>query len=307
MKKRPRVAIDVSGGDSSRITHRAALEAAAREPDIQVVAYGNRAEIERVAEESRQFFGLGELEIIDCPNHATEMRAIAHALAEDSVDAWVTPTASPRLLAALRSAGLLEEGLVTPALMAPLPTDNRAGYGGLSFLMDVGLTGTVNTGEVFVQWAEYGSRFLAAHCGIEEPRVALYNIATERAAPSLQLIHEALKVVPGYIGYAEPRAVVDGQVDLWLAEGLIGNGLIKALESWLSLASVRLLERFALDANREATEATAEVFGKGMSYDAVLISPVIGLQQNRVVCRTHGAATAEQIAGGIAAVQRYLR
>jgi len=306
MKKRPRVAIDVNGGDSSDVTHRAALEAAAKAPSIQVVAYGNRAKIQRVAEASHQSYGLGKLEIIDCSNHTTEMRAIAHALAGGSIDAWVTPAKSPRLLAALRYAGLLEEGLVTPALMAPLPTDNVAGHGGLSFLMDVGLTGAVDTGEVFVQWAEYGSRFLKMHYGIESPRIALYNIATERAAPSLQLINEALKVVPGYISYAEPQAVVDGKVDLWLAEGLIGNGLIKALESWLRLASVRLLKRFAQDGNEKATKATTVVFGRGMSYDAALISPVIGLKGDLVVCRAHGAATDKQIAGGIAAVQRYL-
>jgi len=300
-----RVGIDVDGGDLPEATQLGALMAAAKGDTVQVVAYGERGRLVTVAEARNQGYGMYKLEVVECKSHAAAMMAITGDLLSGGVDAWVTPSRSPKLLGALHLAKMYDEG-ATLALMAPLPSDNQGGPGGLSFLMDVGLTGEVHDPEVFAGWAEKGGRFLARHYGISSPRIALYNIAVERAANSVSKIHERLEGVSGYIGYAEARPVTMGEVDLWLAEGFVGNGLIKALEWWLNLAASRVTKHFA-DERPEIAKEIGHVFQSSLSYDAALISPIIGLKEDVVVCRTHGAATVKQIAGGIAAVQRYLR
>lgn len=300
-----RVGIDVGGGDSPEATQLGALMAAAKEDTVQVVAYGERGSLITVAEARNQGYGMYKLEVVECRSHVAAMMAITRDLLSGGIDAWVTPSRSPKLLGALHLAKMYDEG-VTLALMAPLPSDNQAGGGGLSFLMDVGLTGEVHDPEVFAGWAEKGSRFLARHYGISSPRIALYNIAVERAVNSVSKIHERLEGVNGYIGYAEARPVAMGEVDLWLAEGFVGNGLIKALEWWFNLAASRVTKHFA-DERPEIAKEIGHVFRSSLSYDAALISPVIGLKGDVAVCRVHGAATAEQVAASITAVGRYLR
>lgn len=309
--KRPRVGIDASGGDTPETTREAALLAAAYESNLQVVVYGEKASLQKTSETIHCSYGFGAVEIVECPNHVAETSRIAADLKAGHLDAWVTPTASPRLLAAFKKAELFVNESCSPALMAPLPTKNKVGNG-RTFLADVGLTGEVHDPEVFVQWAFWGVRFLMDHFGITQPRVGLFNIAVERATPTIAAIHKRLQEagVPGYFGYAEPRAAMDGEIDLWLAEGLIGNGLIKTIEAWLGLTSERLRERFAqiekMDAVDSAKHSAVEVFGEMLSGIA-LISPIIGLKDGLVVCRTHGAAKAKQMAGGFAAVRHYLK
>ena len=285
---RPKIGIDVSGGDSSDVTREAVLMAAARHAGIEVVAYGRRAELERtVAVKDTTFglsFGLSMLTIVECAVHIKEMRRIVEDLSAGRLDAWVTLTKSELVWGALNKGHLVEPGLISPALMAPLPTLNTAGRGGLGFLMDVGLTRDIWNPEIYVQWGRLGSRFITEQYGIAEPRIGLYWIAEEvkRAPKWLKQIHEQLqKAAPGYLGLAEPKLVRRGMIDLWLAMGMIGNGVIKVLGTWL-----------------EPDQKSDPVF---------LNAPVIGLLEGKVVCRIHGASTAEQIAGGIVSVQRYLR
>ncbi len=303
---RPRVSIDVGGGDSANETTKAAILAAASiNRPVEVVAYGNKAEIEKTARSIS--YGLVHLEIVDCGiSHSRAMNQLAGDLKEGKLAAWVTPARSPKVWGALHRVGLIEEGLISPALMAPMPTDNTFGVGGLGFLMDVGLTDDIRDPEVYTQWAEFGSRFLAEQYGIDRPRVGLYNIAAERAPDWLRQIDIRLSERADYVGYAEPRRVREGEVDLWLAMGLIGNGLMKVLESWMPLVGERIAKRLATSGNTKGARQVGEILRGELSYDAFLISPVIGLRSGIVVSRTHGGATAEQIAGGIAAVRRYL-
>jgi len=300
-----RVGIDVGGGDSPEATQLGALMAAAREDPVQVVAYGRRDALIKVSEAHDQSYGMFKVQIVESNTQAGAMMAITRDLLSGALNAWVTPTRSPKLLGALGIAKMYNKG-VTLALMAPLPSENQAGGGGLSFLMDAGFTDEVHDPEIFVQWAEYGSRFLAKHYNINEPRIALYNISVERGAGSLKKIHKRLQGVGGYIGYAEPKPVVAGEVDLWLAEGFVGNGVIKVLEGWFDLTAKRVMRRFS-DGRQAIAHEIGQVFKSELSYDAALISPVIGLKGDVAVCRVHGAATAEQVAASIAAVGRYLR
>jgi fatty acid/phospholipid biosynthesis enzyme len=279
-----RIGIDLSGGDNPAVTRKAAVLAAAYNPGIQVVACGPKYDLREMSRQDALMLELASPIEIECSVHGAEIRQLVRLLADGSIDAWVTPSKSELVWAAVRGADLIEDGLLSPALVAPLPTANTAGPGNLGFVMDVGLTNDVTHPEIYAQWAALGSRFLEEQYGIaaDQTRFGLYYIAEEvkRAPDWIRQIDARLRLLPGYYGLAEPRVVREGKIDLWLGPGYIGNGIIKVLGAWLT---------------RE--QRNDPVF---------LLSPFVGTKQGKLVCRTHGSASAEMIAGAIVAAARYL-
>ncbi len=169
-------------------------------------------------------------------------------------------------------------------------------------MLDVGATNRVSDPQVFLGWFRAGRRYLQVYMGIDEPKIGLLNIATERAYPELMMIHQALEGNDGYVGYSEPARFFAGEIDLWLMEGFIGNAFLKLTEEVLALTLTVCIEEVhdiplaQLHLGKMAKER--------MSYGAYLVSPLIGLKYP--VFRVHGRCNSDQIAKSFEAIKPYL-
>jgi len=133
---------------------------------------------------------------------------------------------------ALLSATVLKlgriKGVIRPALSPLLPTAK----GTPVMLIDAGANVDVKPINL-VQFALMGHAYMSKVLGISKPRVALLNVGTEDSKgneltkASLPL----LKQLPiNFVGNMEARDFLSGNYDVVVADGFVGNVLLKATE-----------------------------------------------------------------------------
>ncbi len=119
------------------------------------------------------------------------------------------------------------KNILRPAIAATFPTKN-----GYSTLLDVG--GNVNCKpEHLVQFAIMGSVFSKIELGIKNPRVALLSNGEEesKGIEILKKAHYALKKSSiNYIGFKEGRDIFEGNADVFVCDGFVGNICLKLTE-----------------------------------------------------------------------------
>lgn len=133
---------------------------------------------------------------------------------------------------AFMSASLLSLGRIPsierPAISAVLPTRK-----GPCILLDVGAN--VDCKPSYLrQFAVMGSVYARKVLKIEAPRVGLLNIGAEEGKGNelAQAAHSLLRDTPSlhFVGNAEGREILGGDLDVVVADGFIGNVVLKSLE-----------------------------------------------------------------------------
>jgi glycerol-3-phosphate acyltransferase PlsX len=121
------------------------------------------------------------------------------------------------------------KGVKRPGIAVALPN-----LRGRSVLMDVGANPAARPEHLY-QYAVMGAIYARNILGIEEPRVGLINIGSEdgkgtdlyRETHTL-LQHSRLK--DRYIGNVEGRGLYQGEADVLICEGFVGNVVLKVSE-----------------------------------------------------------------------------
>ncbi|BDG75945.1 MULTISPECIES: phosphate acyltransferase PlsX [Wolbachia] len=116
-----------------------------------------------------------------------------------------------------------------PAIASVCPTKTK------SFaLLDLGANVDCNTDSLF-QFALMGSIFAKIALKVENPEVALLNIGTEevKGTDSVRGAFELLKNAPSinFKGYIEASEFLDGNIDVIVADGFVGNVMLKTAEA----------------------------------------------------------------------------
>ncbi|MCL5407281.1 MAG: hypothetical protein M1429_02185 [Patescibacteria group bacterium] len=285
MKK---IGIDASGGDHGLSEIIPGAVQASKVSSREIVVYGNSRDIKG------GFCVSGCFQIVHCERPNDELAHAFSDLEKGYLDAIVTASNSRRLLVNARD--YHQNDVPQPGLIAPFPIKDKTVY-----MLDVGATARVPDPKVFLGWANVGSRFLT-DLGIKEPKIGLLNIAQERAYPELAMIHRVLQDVNGYVGYAEPKLFAKGEIDLWLMEGFIGNAFLKLVEEILPL-TFSFCHRELADLP-VAQSRLHDIANQSLSYDAHLVSPLLGLKGK--IFRVHGCCQANQIAQSFRAIEQYL-
>jgi phosphate acyltransferase len=169
-------------------------------------------------------------------------------------------------------------GVRRPALAAVLPT-----AAGRIVLLDVGSSVDPDDNTLAMH-AALGAAYASAVHGVDEPRIGLLTIGTERGkgdrlrrAAATLFPRLALPANARYIGLVEGSDVVLGEVaDVVVSDGFTGNVLLKGLETAYAVVG--------------PPGAPAEVPPRA----AILL----GVAGTIVIC--HGAADAHDLAAGIA-------
>jgi glycerol-3-phosphate acyltransferase PlsX len=313
------------GGDFAPESTVAAATALSRTTEIQILFVGDGKRLEPMllragAERSR-------IEILDAPDavpmaedpHASLARkdasiAVAvRALASGAADALVSAgNTGATLLHVAREIPRLP-GVRRAALAAVHPTLPRPhNPDPFALLLDVGAN-TTCTPEDLVQFALMGSTYAARISKVAAPTVGLLNIGEEpgKGDDCLRRAHTLLASAPGlrFAGNIEGRGVPLGVVDVVVCPGLLGNVVLKLLESQgellLGLGRRTLSERLDWRIGRWLLRGGIAKLTRVFDYAAYGGAPILGFE--RIVIKAHGRSTEHALVNAVKVAAKAVR
>ena len=187
-------------------------------------------------------------------------------------------------------------GVERPALASVLPTEKNP-----TILLDVGATVDCKPYHLF-QFGLMGEAFSRDLLDCESPRVGLLSIGEEEGKGNLQVkeAYDLLKMVESlnFVGNVEGRDLFNGNVDVTVCDGFMGNVALKLSEG-LGSALCRILKRELLHAGLMSkmgaymSRPAFRNFAKIVDYAEYGGALLLGLRGIAIVC--HGASNAKAI------------
>ena len=304
-----RLAIDVMGGDQGpRVIIEGSARAVIERPDLELALFGPRQRV--VAELSRLPQPLAaaasRLVVCDAPDTVSQDASAAWALRSGDKTSMVHML---RYVAQGYAAAGVSAGN-TGALVALA----RRELGMLPgcYLLDLGAN-VDSPASRLVDFAMMGAAMAQCMDGINCPRVALLNVGAEATKGSAtvreadRLLRERATTLSfAYQGYAEGGDIFQGDIDVMVCDGFVGNVVLKASEGLTRM----LVERVQMAFESRLCGRLASLLAKPVlkrlkqELDPVRYNGASLLGLKRIVVKSHGGARAD---GFYYAIQRALQ
>lgn len=295
------------GGDYApqNIIHGAVL--AAREYDLNLIFVGRedaiRSELSRYSSSDLKIEVLHASEVIGMDEQPTialrrkkdsSIRVCARLVREGRALGFVSAGHTGAVLAASKIFIGAIPGVDRPALAATVP--NRKGA---SIWIDVGANVDCKPLH-FRQFAVMGFLYAREIVGIPNPRVGLLSIGEEDTKGN-EKTKEVFKVLKeaniNFVGNVEGSAVFNGEVDVIVCDGFIGNISLKVAESVLETMGHYLKEEISKTYSRQFgyffLRPTFREFKKRVDYAEYGGAPLLGTKGCVIIC--HGKSSAKAI------------
>lgn len=219
------------------------------------------------------------------------MRVAIQMVQEGRADACLSAGNTGALMALSRLILKTLPGVDRPAISGEIPTANDRGVR----VLDLGANVDCSAMHL-LQFAVMASVLVENVKGVAQPKVALLNIGDEmiKGNEQVKATHSLLTQIDSinYVGYIEADAMFQGEVDVVVCDGFIGNVALKSCEGTASLLRAYLRQSF-----------TSSIFSRLI---ALLATPVLKslrkhvdprrrngaslLGLNGVVVKSHGGA-----------------
>ena len=182
------------------------------------------------------------------------------------------------------------KGVNRPAIATTLPVPGRAP----KILLDSGAMADCQA-DWLHQFARMGSAFAQVRYEVTSPRIGLVSIGEEPEKGN-QLVKEAHHLLAddstiNFIGNVEGRDVLDGDVDVLVADGFTGNVILKTLEGTVQFLVNQIISALSTD---DAAEVGTQALGHLAPIAAELNPDAVGgamlLGVNGVAIISHGSA-----------------
>ncbi len=290
-----RVALDGYGGDRGpEITRQGARLALAADPDLEILFV---ADGEARREDPERLHAVPSAGALPEGGHPAQLLRsqpdlsvglAARLVSDGRADAFVSAghTGATMIAARWQIGTFPEVNRIPAGTTLPLPMANPP------LLLDMGANARVRGGDLAV-FAALGVAYMRAVRGLARPRVAILANGVEegKGTPETAEARAALERSGlNFVGYLEPVDIPAGGADVLVAEGFVGNlmikwmeglaGLISALADELPAASAAHMRRY-LEPMRDITR----------SLDPLLLLGVKG-----VAVPGHGRSEPEDIA-----------
>jgi len=232
------------GGDHGPpVTVPASLEALAKYPDLHLILVGDQAVLQR-ALQSRSYdnqrltiqHASQQVEMDELPSQAlrtkkdSSMRVAINLVKEGRAQACVSAGNTGALMATARFVLKTLPGIDRPAIVSTFPTMNPAKN---MRMLDLGAN-VDSSAEHLVQFAVMGSVLASAVDNIENPKVYLLNIGEEEIKGNEQVKQTAQLLTTlsaiNYAGYIEGDVIYQGDADVVVCDGFVGNVTLKTTE-----------------------------------------------------------------------------
>lgn len=217
---------------------------------------------------------------------------------DGEVDAFVSAgSTGAQMVGSLIILGRIE-GVQRPALGSFLPSE-----GGVVLLIDVGAN--VDSKPIhLLQFGLMGSIFISYIYGIKNPRIALLSIGEEKSKGNeLVIAANSLMVsrLPNFIGNIEGRDILHGKADVIVADGFVGNSILKFAESIMAVFGNSFKRSvgknlFSLLGAFMVKHAFKEM-KSSFDYEEYGGVPLLGVNGISIIC--HGRSTSKAINNAI--------
>jgi glycerol-3-phosphate acyltransferase PlsX len=314
-----KIAVDAMGGDygPQTIVHGSVL--AAKEYGINLILVGRENEIEK------------EIKKHDAPSnipieieHASEviemheqptlalrrkkdssLRVAARIVKEGRASGFVSAGHTGAILAAAKIIIGVLPGVDRPALAAAVPSRK-----GVAVWIDVGANIDCNP-KHFRQFAVMGFLYARDILGIENPKVGLLSIGEEdtKGNERTKEVFQVLKETElNFVGNVEASSVFNGQVDVIVCDGFIGNISLKVAESVLETMGHFFKEEISKHFSRQFgyffLRPTFHEFKKRIDYQEYGGAPLLGTKGCVIIC--HGKSSVKAIKNALRMAKDYV-
>jgi glycerol-3-phosphate acyltransferase PlsX len=310
-----RIALDAMGTDTAPEAEVAGAVAALGDldPDVQIVLVGDedtiRAELEKHPDVPE-----GRLHVHHAPDRVSASDAPASVIRrmpdssivvglrlqkKGEADAFISAGNTGAVMATSLFTLRRLPGVARPAIGALLPTSELP-----SLLVDAGANVDCKP-QHLLEFAQLGSVYARDIMDREDPRVALLNIGEEPGKGNELSVetHRLLTEAPGinFVGNVEGRDIIQGVCDVVVAEGFVGNVLLKFYESVAEFIIGMLCKE--TDTRVDGPEIT-EVF-RVLDYSEYGGAPLLGVGGVSIIC--HGESSPKAIRNAVGVAARAVR
>ena len=309
-----RIALDAMGGDfAPQINIDGAIAALRADPRLEIVLVGDRPEIERLLETQGYsdprltvHAADGVIGMAEKPTEAFRKKpnnSVAvcwRLMAGREVQAVVSAGNTGGMVAAGLWSRLFLKGVKRPGIAVALPTQN-----GRSLLMDVGANPDARPEHLY-QYAVMGAIYSREILGVAVPRVGLMNIG-EEAGKGTDLVRAAHQLISEsrlnsqYIGNVEGRGLYQGDADVVICEGFVGNVVLKASEGVATMVMRTLAQELtvAFSDDHAGVKGVMSTLKKRFEYKEVGGAPLLGIDGICLIC--HGSSDGRSIQNALQA------
>ena len=322
----PAIAVDAMGGQHAPVAVVQGVADVSLRTDIECVLVGDAARIQQILEgvaynpERIDIVHAGEvIGLDDEPQEAVRRKRDASLLAalqllqRGRCAALVTAgNTAAAILAARRELQLLP-GVRQAALASVYPrTVDHQGQDPLALLLDVGATVRCEPLEL-VQFAVMGAAYARVISKVDAPRVALLNMGRDpgQGGEVMSAAHRQLAALPGlnFVGNIEGNELTSGRADIVVCEGLLGNIVLRLLESVATMA----VDLTTSTAQRNwRWRAGMAIMASGVDrlraladYASYGGAPILGI--DHPVIKAHRRSTAQSIANAVKVAAKAVR
>ena len=302
-----KIAIDVMSGDHAPVEIIKGCIEASKETSATLILVGNK---EIITKELKQYtYKEEQIEIVDAQDVITmedspvmairrkkdsSMVVALNLVKDKKVDGIVSAGNTGALLAGGTFIVGRLKGVERPALASLIPVDN-----GFSLLMDCGANVDAKA-SYLVQFSQMGHIYMKELMNIEKPRIGLINIGVEEEKGNA-LVKETYGLLQesnlNFIGNIEARDISDGQADVLICDGFVGNVVLKQMEGFgmfiFNLLKEELTKTLRTKLGAMVIMPALKSLKKKFDYAEQGGAPLLGL--NGLVLKTHGSAKAKQI------------
>jgi glycerol-3-phosphate acyltransferase PlsX len=297
-----KIALDAFGGDNAPDKVILGAVSAVEDFNVEVILTGDEVIIKsrikelNVSDKNISIVNAdGIIEIEDDPldirskKKNCSMGMAFQLVANGEADAFVSGGSTAAMVVGATMLVGRMKGVKRPAL-APIMPGINAQY----MLLDVGANVECRA-DMLAQFGVMGSIFMEKIMGIENPRVGLLNVGTERekGRELEQKAYEALQNAPiNFIGNVEGRDPIANLCDVAVTDGFTGNVYLKAIEGMGAFMKVSLRELFGTNVSTKVgyllSKKGVKALSKKTDYREVGGSPLLGIK--KPVIKAHGSS-----------------
>ena len=311
-----RIAVDAMGGDHAPTEVVAGAIEAAKQGDVQIGLVGDP----QVLQAELAKHDIGGLPIMQVPSEGVISEGDQPALAlrqkpkasivvttvlvkKGMADAAVTMGSTGAAMATAAVILGMMEGIQRPALGGPV-----IGFAPKTSIIDVGTNVDCRPSQL-LSFAVMGDMWARIFWNLESPSIGLLSVGAEFGKGNRQ-VRETSELLAksglNFVGNVEPNEMVQGDVDVVVADGFVGNVVMKLTEgigqAAIDLVSERMAGRMP---EAEIESLTQELFEKTNVVNTHGGGPLLGVKGVSVI--GHGRGKREEVKRAIEQAKNWHR
>lgn len=301
------LAVDAMGGDAGlAVTIPGALLFLRQQADVRLLMVGDEVQVRQALEAANA--PMDRIQIVHAaqvvkmdeqPQSAlknkkdSSMRIAVNQVKEGLAQAAVSAGNTGALMATARFVLKTIQGIERPAIAKFIPSQN----GHMTLVLDLGANVDC-TPEQLVQFAVIGSELVhALYPNAGAPRVGLLNVGTEDIKGT-DTVKQVFKLLSGsklnFVGNVEGGSIFSGDVDVVVADGFVGNIVLKTIEGAVRFMGSAIKQEFQTNLLTKLGALAAMPALKGFKnkLDPRKFNGAIFLGLRGVVIKSHGGTDA---------------